>query len=295
MPQISFPLDKAHQALDEFLNGHDNRDHLDRRYARTILDENGEQAVAVILPAQQHRELLDAWHAWQKSQEPNEVPDLPPGYRPYLHSPNATTDRLLPHEPLHTPLAHALYSKPFDDLDDTEQGRVIAVAISCLLRTTLDPDTQGVVPILALSHDRDDPNTRQYWQLVFKTDVDGLFLRATANGFFGDQWAIVTGSGWKLVSGWFSREDAARAAAAIGRAVPFVDWMAVDPEDLTDRAKKAIAATISRYHFTGLREDRPEPEPVAEHDTGAQQPAPAGPGRDAGDLTGAEGHTEATS
>ena len=34
---------------------------------------------------------------------------------------------------------------------------VTGVAISCLLSTTLDTDSQGAVPILMLSHHPDDP------------------------------------------------------------------------------------------------------------------------------------------
>lgn len=261
MPQISFPLDKAHQALDEFLTGEDACDHRGMRYSRHINDDKG-NAFAVILSDEDYRRYLRGYQAWQDSQEPNDSPDLPPGYRPYIHSPNGTENRLLPHEPLHAPLAHAIYGKTFDDLEQCEQDHVIGVAIACLLRTTLDADTQGAVPILMYSHDGDDPEPRQYWQLAYKTDVDGLFLRASGNGFFGEEWAIVTGSGWRLVSGWWSKDDAARAAAAIARVLPFIDWMSADADNFTDKSKAALKATIRRYHFAGLREDQPEPEPL---------------------------------
>lgn len=261
MPQISFPLDKAHQALDEFLTGEDACDHRGVRYSRHIYDEN-DNAVAVILSEEDYRRHLRGYQAWEDSQEPTDSPDLPPGYRPYVHSPNGTEDRLLPHEPLHAPLAHAVYGKPFDELEQREQDRIIGVAIACLLRTTLDADTQGAVPILMFSHDGDDPEPRQYWQLAYKTDVDGLFLRASGNGFFGEEWAIVTGSGWRLASGWLVRDDAARAAAAVARVLPYIDWMSADASNFTDRSKQALKATIRRYHFAGLREDQPEPEPL---------------------------------
>ncbi|MEU1443045.1 hypothetical protein [Streptomyces mirabilis] len=261
MPQISFPLDQAHQALDEFLNGKDAVDSHGNRYSRHISDEK-DNGLAVILSDKEYRDLLNGWHAWQDSQEPNDSTDLPPGYRPYIHSPEATVNRLLPHEPLHAPLAHAMFNKPFDDLTEVEKTSVIGVAIACLLRTTFDPDTQGAVPILMFSHNGDDPEPRTFWQLAYKTDVDGLFLRATGNGFLGEEWAIVTGSGWRLAKGWWSRDDAARAAAAIARVVPYIDWMSADPDQFTEKSRKALVATVRRYHFTGLREDQPEPEPL---------------------------------
>lgn len=261
MTQISFPLDQAHQALDEFLTGEDAVDRHGNRYSRHLYDAQ-DNGVAVILSEGEYRTLLNGYQAWQNSQEPKDSPDLPPDYRPYIHSPNATTDRLLPHEPLHLPLAHAIYSKTFDELEEQEQTNVIFVAINCLLRTTFDADTQGAVPILMMSHSGDDPEPRQFWQLAYKTDVDGLFLRATSNGFFGEEWVIVTGSGLRLVGGWWSRDDAARAAAAVARVLPYIDWMVADAEAFTDRSKDALKAVVRRYHFAGLREDHPEPEPL---------------------------------
>lgn len=269
MTQISFPLDRANEALDQFLNDGD-REHNGRRMTRNVLDAKSNECLAVILDPAEHRELLDAWHAFQESQEPREDPDLPPGYRPYIHSPNATTDRLLPTEPLQQPLAHALFKKPFDELNCSEQDRVTIVAISCLIRATFDPDTQGAVPILMLSHAGDDPEPRQYWQLAYKTDVPGLFLKADGNGFFGEEWSIVTGSGWKVTSGWWSRDDAARAAAAIAQVLPYIDWMSTTPDAFTDRSKKALGATVRRYHYTGLREDQPEPEPLTEDEAAVE-------------------------
>ncbi|MDH6224305.1 hypothetical protein [Streptomyces sp. MJP52] len=261
MPQISFPLDKAHQALDEFLNDTDAVDSHGNRYSRHIYDAQ-ENGVAVILSNKEYRTLLDGYHAWQDSQEPKDDPDLPPGYRPYIHSPEASDNRLLPHEPLHKPLAHAMYGKPFEELDDTEQIRVTGVAITCLLRTTLDADTQGVVPVLTWGRSSDSPEPRTYWQLAYKTDVDGLFLRAS-EGIVGSEWSIVTGSGWRLANGWWSRDDAARAAAAIARVLPYIDWMSADADQFTEKSIEALRATIRRYHFAGIREDQAEPEPVA--------------------------------
>lgn len=261
MTQISFKTDEAHQALDEFLTQADAVDHEGNRLARHIYDAD-DKNVGVIISDGEYRTLLSGYQAWQTSQEPVDFEDLSAGYRPYIHSPNAAEDRLLPHEPLHMPLAQALFQKPFDELTDREQGHVIGVAIHCLLRTTLDPDSQGAVPILMYSHSPDDPEIRQFWQLAYKTDVDGLFLRGTGNGFFGEDWAIVTGSGWRLAAGWWSRDDAARAVAAIGRVLPSIDWMDADAAHFTDRAKAALKATIRRYGFAGVREDQPEPEPL---------------------------------
>ncbi|MEU7737289.1 hypothetical protein AB0B51_30085 [Streptomyces griseus] len=262
MTQISFPLNKADEALDQFLNDGD-RERNGRRVTRIVLDGDDQDCLAVILDPAEHQELVEAHAAFQRSQEPQHAADLPAGFRPYIHSPNATGDRLLPTEPLREPLAHAMYGKPHSKLTEDEKATIIGVSINILLRVTLDEDTQGAVPILMVSHAKDDPEPRQFWQLAYKTDTDGLFLRADGNGFFGAEWQIVTGSGLKLLSGWFTREDAGLAAAAIGRVLPYIDWMSATSEDFTDASKKALAATVRRYHFAGLREDQSEPEPLA--------------------------------
>ncbi|MYZ34354.1 MULTISPECIES: hypothetical protein [unclassified Streptomyces] len=264
MAQISFPLDQANEALDQFLNdGARERD--GRRMARNVLDAQNRDCLAVIIDPAEHHELLDARRAFHKSQQPKDDASLPPGYRPYLHSPNATVNRLLPTEPLNAPLAHALFKKAFEELTSDERDYVTGVAISVLLRATFDPDSQGAVPILMVSHSDDDPEPRQYWRLAYKTDIDGLFLRADANGIFGEEWSIVTGSGWRIASGWWDREDAGRAVAAIARVLPYIDWMDTDPDDFTDRSKNALAATIRRYHYAGIRENQSEPEPLTAH------------------------------
>ena len=74
--------------------------------------------------------------------------------------------------------------------------------------------------------------------------------------------SIVTGSGWRLAAGWWSKDDAARAAAAIARVLPYIDWMSADASNFTEKSKAALKATVRRYHFAGLREDQPEPEPL---------------------------------
>lgn len=261
MTQISFPLEQAGEALEQFLNDGD-REHDGTRIARNVLDAKGKATIAVILDPADYNRLREDSYAWQESQEPKDAADLPPGYRPYIHSPNATTDRLLPTEPLHAPLAHAMFRKPYDDLEQPEKDRVTGVAIACLLRTTLDADTQGAVPILMFGHSQDDPQPRQFWQLAYKTDVDGLFLRAEANGFFGEEWGIVTGAGWRLRTGWLSQDDAARTAAAISRVLPYIDWMSADADALTERSRLALRDVIRRHHPFGINDKIPEPEPL---------------------------------
>jgi hypothetical protein len=265
MTQIMFPLDKAHEALDDFLDG--DRDHRGERMERWLAGEDGEP-VAYLVPARDHAAMSEGYQHWLEAQE---VADERPediagehGYKPWRHSPLASTDRLLPTEPLHDPLARMFFEKPYDELDEDGRRRVRVAAICALLRVTLDPDGQGAVPVLVAGHEGDEPGNGLRWQLAFVTKVPGLYVRVTANGFFGEEWGVVTGSGYRVHSGWYSRDDAAACCEALGRALPNTDWMRLTPSAFTPRALAAIKAAIRRYHPFGINEKEPEPEVMAD-------------------------------
>ena len=256
MTQIGFDLKDAHEALDQFLNG--------ERMERWIGDEKG-HPVAYIVAAEAMDEMRNGYSEWLDSQEVHEeLAGQPAGYKPWIHSPLATTDRLLPHEPLDEVLAHAMFQKPLGELDERERDRVMYMSIACLLRVTLDPDGQGAVPILMRGHDEDEPGRSLRWQIAYATGVPGLFVRVTANSFLGEEFGILTGSGYRLASGWYSREDASAAVDALGRVLPNADWMRMGPGGFTPKASAALKAVIQRYHQFGLQDDKPEPEPVTD-------------------------------
>lgn len=260
MTQIRFDLKDAHEALDDFLGG--DRDHDGERMERWLAGEDGEPAAYLVSAAHMHR-IREGYRAWAEVQDVREqAAEEPPGYKPYRHSPLSKGDRLLPTEPLHDPLARIIYGKDFAGCDDREQIKVTGTAIMAILRTTFDPDALGIVPVMSVGHEGDDPGTGPRWQLVFVTGVPGLFTRVSGNNFIGDEWAIVTGSGYRLAQGWLSQEMANRAADALGRVLPDTDWMRLTPDSFTAEAKRAVGAVVKRYHYLGLREDSPEPEVV---------------------------------
>lgn len=276
MTQLQYGRHEAHQAIDEFL-----ADHVPdgRPFCRQIDGDDGEP-LAYIVPAAAYHEMEAGHRNWLDSQEVHDDPGLPPGYRPWLHSPLAATERLLPTEPLQEPLARWLFKKPWAELTEPQRHEVVYAAISCLLRVTLDPDGQGAVPVLAAGHDFDEPGPPLRWQLAYVTGVPGLYLRVTGNGFTGEEWGIVTGSGWKVGSGWLSREWAAACCEALGRVLPNCDWMRLTPDGFTPKAKAAVAATIRRYSWLGLRAADPEPEVMTDPVPAAGEhpvaPRPAG-------------------
>lgn len=267
MTQIMFPLTAAHEALDQFLAGEDDGPHAGRLVERWLADEKN-RPVAYLVPAEAHHKMSSGYSHWLAAQE---VAEKRPedgaaehGYKPWVHSPLAGTDRLMPTEPLHDPLARMFFQKPYDELDDADQMRVRAAAICALLRVTLDPDGQGAVPVMVAGHEGDEPGVGLRWQIAFVTQVPGLYVRVTANGFFGEEFGIVTGSGFRVASGWHSRDDAARCAEALGRTLPNTDWMRLTPSAFTPRAKEAIKAVILHYRAWGVVDSEPEPEVMAD-------------------------------
>lgn len=254
MTQLMFTRGQAHQAIDEALE--DDGGHM---FDRWIAGDDDE-ALAYIVPADRYAAMEAGHRNWLDSQEVHDDPGLPPGYRPWVHSPLATTERLLPKEPMEEPLAHFMFGKKHAELDQREQDQVTYAAICLLLRVTLDPDGQGAVPVLAACHDQDDPNPAVRWQIAYVTPVPGLFTRVTGNGFTGAEWAIVTGSGWIVRSGYLNRELATTAAEALGRTLPGCDWMRLTPHEYTPPAKAAILAVLRRYQQWGTDDKQPEPE-----------------------------------
>jgi hypothetical protein len=264
MTQIMFPLDKAHEALDAFLDREGGGIDATRYVERWIADEKGEP-LAYIVPAGVYHETSNGHAHWLESQEVRDEDAAPEhGYKPWRHSPLATQDRLLPIEPLHDPLAHGMFRKPYDELDEQQKNAIMGTAIFCLLRVTLDPDGQGAVPLLMVCHDGDEPGEGLRWQIAFVTKVPGLYVRVTGNGFIGEEWGIVTGSGWRVAGGWYSRDDAAACCEALGRTLPNTDWMRLTPDAFTPRAQAAIKAVIRRYHQWGVNDKEPEPEVMAD-------------------------------
>jgi hypothetical protein len=251
--QLKHSRDQAREAVDAFLADQDGAP-----FARPVTGDDGLPA-AWIVSARHMEELEDGHRKWLASQEIQDSPDLPPGYRPWVYSPLATTERLLPTEPMQEPLAHFMFGEKYADLDQAQRDRVTYSAISLLLRVTLDPDGIGVVPVLAMPTDHDNPGPGLRWQLAYVTSVPGLYLRQNGNWLSGE-WGIVTGSGYRMPCQWHDRDDANSAVEALGRVLPNCDWMRLTPGALTPEAMAAVTATLRKYASWGLNDKAPEPE-----------------------------------
>jgi hypothetical protein len=258
MTQIAFAQEDAHQALDEFLAAPSEGSRWIGSKNRRQGDDYGEP-VAYIVSADSWHRVQNGYHHWTEAQEVADE-EQSASYRPWIHSPRATTDRLLPTEPLHDTLAWAIFKKKYAELEENDQRRVKATAIACLLEVQLDPDGQGAVPILSVGHDPENPGESLRWQIGIRTKIRGLYLRVTGNGFLGEEWGILTGSGYRITSGYYDQDSANSAAEALGRVLPNTDWMRLGPNAFTPAAKTAIRGVLKRYHVWGLNDKADEPD-----------------------------------
>ena len=182
--------------------------------------------------------------------------DQSKAWEPFMVGPFAEPDgnRLIPHEPLHDPIAR-MFAKQLgldgpDGLDADQRTAVELAAIMSVLRVRLDADAEGIVPVLAWSDWTETPGHGPLgriarWQLAWATPAPGLFVRSRGAWILAD-YAIVTGSGTMLHAGYSSREQAATAAARVHEAAPGIDWfVTVDSNawdaDTVDAIKAALA------------------------------------------------------
>lgn len=243
MPQIGFDHHEAHRAIDEFL-----ADGMDRWIAAAETPIEGRPQFALhttaahIVSEETLRGLQERAYAYDDLIKKKDDAHLPAGYRPFLHSPNASTDRLIPWEPYTDAIAHVFYDKDYAELDkdSAEHHRVRAAAITCTFAATLDPDTDGAVPILSWATSAGQPESRKLWQMAYTTPVAGLYVRASGNNPFFDEFAVVVACGYRMVGGFFSREAATEFAVEVAKAVPAVDWLTLGPDGFT----KEVAAKV---------------------------------------------------
>lgn len=183
--------------------------------------------------------------------------DRSKAWEPFVVGPFAEPDgnRLIPHEPLHDPIAR-MFAKQLglegpDSLDADQRTAVELAAIMATLHVRLDADADGVVPVLMWSDWDETPGHGPLgrvarWQLAWTTPAPGLFVRSRGAWILAD-YSIVTGSGIALRTGYSSRETATAAAVRVHEAAPGIDWFvtttrAAWDDDTVAAVKAALVA-----------------------------------------------------
>jgi hypothetical protein len=240
-----------------------------------VQDADGATVAVMVDPARLDRLEAAAAELADREESP---PDG--GYHPAVHGPCSGGDgMLIDTDPIRRGLAWMLarYDLRGDDpdrekiraraaeLDKHEGDWLLSAAVTTALSVMLMADHDGVVPIRAWSAPSEGAAVHEArWVLAWTTPARGLYVRGGSPQLWGEDYAVVTGAGWKLRGGFLSREIATEYAVAIATAAPQVDWRTWDtpitdaPPDIRD----PLAAENRRWTVMGLRD-----QPAAEADT----------------------------
>jgi hypothetical protein len=202
-----------------------------------VVDDTGAE-VAVVVDPDRYRKLVDA--AGELTAKKETPPDAE--YHPAVHGPGSGGDgMLIDTDPIRVQLAWLLAKIELGDDANREAVQVraaeietkrsswlVATAVLIALQIKLLAGHDGVVPIRCWSSPTQGAETEARWHLAYQTPARGLYVRGGDPNLFGEEYDVVSGSGYRLRSGFVSREVATDYAVAIAAAAPDVDWRVWD-------------------------------------------------------------------
>jgi hypothetical protein len=212
------------------------------------------RTLAVILTIDEYEDGVNASAALNELAM-SDSPELSDRYQPFVHSPASSVERMLPATRTEEAIARAM-GKTLGDLDQDERLRVHILAIDAVLHTPLDTDSEGYVPVVAVSGGASDTEYR--WTLAKRTSNPGLFKRPGV-GTFGSDWAVVTGSGWKVAEFW-DEAGADLCVENLHTLLPGVDWMVLGrglTSEITAAGIRAITAAREGERITAETAEAP--------------------------------------
>ena len=138
------------------------------------------------------------------------------------------------------------------------EDSLIGLAVQLAYCLAPMPDTRGVVPVRAWHSAPQEGSAEResHWQLAYTTPARGLFVRSGRPNLWGEEFDVVTGSGWQLRGGFISREVATDYATAIAAAVPGIDFRtwSMPINDSPDGLLDALKAVNREWGQFGRRE-----------------------------------------
>lgn len=164
-------------------------------------------------------------------------------YKPFLH-PGRPMERFIGTDFLESWMEKRLAEAAEQGTFDVSQIHMDAFMASLLIE--LDEDSHGRVPMLVPDLRDDAAGTDYVWRFVERTPVLGLFLYEQV-GFFGSEWALRSGSGYKVVGGLSTSEHARELAVKLHEAVPGIDWMVLQGPELTAEVKATMWGVIKEH------------------------------------------------
>lgn len=167
-------------------------------------------------------------------------------YMPFVHAPNATTDRIINTDTLERVLKNARHGRDAE-ITREEQDTIHYEALVAALEFGFDPDSRGVVPVMTPTRPADSTWTEFHWSFLKPTPVAGLYLRLDDAIVAGVGYSLTSGSGFQIYGGMWDEEHANALAVKLAEALPGVNWFTVHNGAFTAEMKK-IAVTVIREH-----------------------------------------------
>lgn len=235
-------------------------EHLDaiRRTRRTIRDGAG-KVLGVLISQDEYREGIDAIHRINEDAYGTDAQS----YMPFVHAPNATTDRIINTDTLERIIRNIRHGKD-TDITREERDTIHYEALVAAIEFGFDEDSRGLVPVMTPTSPADSPWNEFHWSFLKKTPVPGIYLRIDDSVVGGLSYTLTTGSGYALVGGFWDEDYAKELAVKLANALPGLNWFSVHGGALTEDIKKT-ATTVIREHGRFRPEEIQVPE-LSEHE-----------------------------
>ena len=212
-----------------------------RQYRRTIRDQSG-TVLGVLISSDEYREGVNAIHRINEDAYGSEAQT----YMPFIHAPNATTDRIINTDTLERIIRDIRHGKDAD-ITREERDKIHYEALVAAIEFGFDADSRGLVPVMTPTSPADSPWNEFHWSFLKQTPVPGIYLRIDDSVVGGLSYTLTTGSGYALVGGFWDEGYAKELAVKLANALPGLNWFTVHGGALTEDIKKT-ATTVIREH-----------------------------------------------
>lgn len=219
------------------------------RVTRVIRDEHGNRIALLVDP-----EIFDEGEKALSQINADAYGEQGQQYRPFVHAPNATTDRLINTEVLERMIIRVLERHGVEITDEIRKQAGYDALVGAIT-FSFDPDSRGLMPVMTPGRPMDGEASEWYWSLLYPSPVAGIFIRARDDVLGSTAYSLTSGSGWTIMSGFYEREYAEELAVKLASAAPGLDWFQVSIHSLTAELKATFTA-IAREHGTWRKEDR---------------------------------------
>lgn len=226
-------------------DGHDVEAHEAHRQTANLprfIRDSDQKILGVLVSEAEFREGRDAMHRINEDAYGSDATT----YMPFIHAPNATTDRIINTDTLERVIKNARHGKDAE-ITREERDTIHYEALVAAIEFGFDADSRGLVPVMTPSRPADATWTEFHWSFLKPTPVPGLYLRIDDAIIAGVGYSLVSGSGFSLFRGMWEEDHANELAVKLAKALPGLNWFTVHSGAFTPELKK-IAADVVREH-----------------------------------------------